>query len=202
MQQVAAQLDKLHILAAHSLLQQRDALARGDTKAAAAHRKNADAALKVAKAAAKKYFPGEVGEAMDRQLTMLDARHRRLVKATGKTGLLDVVNAGGDRGKEAKAAFEALAYNDPLARRVLNANTNAIAEGRHHKSKGAKDKLAKALPAYDGNLSPKAAQQILRRYIAVRGSGRPVMMQDFLAGHGVRKTAGPQDIASQFGIQG
>jgi hypothetical protein len=156
---------------------ERDAIRAGDTVKAGAMRVLADKVRGKQEEMVKTLLPKDQADALLQHLTNSDKRYRRAVMAGGDD-IVATIAKGGEKGREAQAAFKALSGDDPMAQRMMDVLVRAqkpIAEGgKAGLSAGAAYLLLHVPgvgPYLAGGVGAAKGVQLLRDYMARRGAG-------------------------------
>jgi hypothetical protein len=172
------------------LAHERTAMINGDTVRADAMRAIADTVRVQQEKMVRAVLPKPQADALITHLKNADTRYRAAIEAGGPD-IVKTIAAGGAKGNQAKAKFDALATNDPIAQRMMNALTTA--------EKRAGDKtlfhialtaagtlhfipvVGTAASAVAGAITAAKLKQMGTDYMVRRGAGQMVTFKDLVA---------------------
>src|SRR5580765_1142868 len=169
---------------------ERDALASTATnkgEAAQAMRDMADS-IRTQQEKLARHVMGPKADAIIQRLEAADVRYARAMTASGDGDIVKAIAQGGQKGREAQAAFDALAANDPAAKRMVRSLVEMEKSLGKRLGVGAAVLAGAATLHYipvvgtaaAATVSTVKAGQMLRDYMAKRGAGAVVKFSDLV----------------------
>lgn len=182
---------------AELLAHERTAIRNGDMVRAKAMRDIADTIRVQQERMVKQVLPKEQSDALIQHLKNADNRYRNAVLAGGED-IVGTIAKGGSKGNQAKAAFDSLAHDDPIAQRWTNSLVRAERRGANSLGMGAllgattaaHFVLGPAATAVGAVVSINKAKQMLMDYMLQKGAGKQVNFAQLVAKEFPQITAG------------
>jgi hypothetical protein len=171
-----------------------------DKVRAAAMRELADNVRDQQEKMVKTLLPQKHADALMQHLKTADTRYRNAMTAGGDD-IVATIAKGGGKSNQAKNAFDALAHDDPAARRMMTAMVNAeqgIVKKYGFGTAAAASAYAlahvpvvgQAAAAVAGTIALYKAKQQISNYMAMRGAGKQVSFKDLVLKDSTQTKAG------------